>query len=176
MDKLRKRVEEGRDEFEVYSSEFDALWPEIEARLNGNKRTLEIKWIWRVAAAFVVGVGITAMLYTKNVNLADADELALQISPEWAETEQYYVDKVNEKIEAIHARNVNLDGVISEDMQLLDLAYSELRNDLADGTDNEEVISAMIMNYQIKLEILERILEEVQERDQDEQNEESFNL
>ncbi len=176
MDKFKKLIEKRRDEFEVYNSDFDAMWPEIESGLNKSKKAIEIKWIWRVAAAFIIGVGITAMLYTKNMDLTDADGLAYQVSPDWAETEIYYSDRVSEKIQAIHARNVNLDGVIMQDMELLNQAYADLKNDLADGANNDEVINAMILNYQVKLEILEGILVEIQERDEDEQNEESFNL
>ncbi|MDA0193804.1 MAG: hypothetical protein O2887_01285 [Bacteroidetes bacterium] len=175
MDNFKKLIKKRRDEFEIYDLDFDDLWPEIEIRLNKTKRAIEIKWLWRVAAAFIIGVGVTTLLYTKNLSTNEQSLLTYELSPEWAETEQYYTDMISEKIEAIHARNMNLDEVIMQDMELLDQAYADLRKDLEDDADNDEVISAMILNYQVKLEILERILEEIQES-KDEQNDEGFNL
>jgi hypothetical protein len=40
----------------------------------------------------------------------------------------------------------------------LDHIYRELKEDLKDNADNEEVVVAMIQNYRLKLEILEEIL------------------
>ena len=45
----------------------------------------------------------------------------------------------------------------------------ELKDDLNDNADNDEVIQAMIQNYRIKLEILEEMLNQIkstQERTQ----------
>ena len=176
MDKLKKLIENRREEFDIHDLDFNNSWQEIESSLDKRKRVVEIKWLWRVAAAFIIGVSITAMVYAMNIYLSPSSGLAYQESPEWTETEKYYSDKVNEKIQAIHSRNVNLDEVIMEDMNLLDQAYADLKDDLADDADNDEVISAMILNYQIKLKILERILVEIQVKDDAEQNEESFNL
>ena len=78
-------------------------------------------------------------------------------------------------MDAIKSSRIELDPLIMEDMELLDNAYSELKSDLADGVDNEEVINAMISNYQIKLDILERILIEIKEKEEN-GFEESFEL
>jgi hypothetical protein len=40
----------------------------------------------------------------------------------------------------------------------LDKVFEELKRDLKDNSDNEEVIEAMIQNYRIKLEVLDEIL------------------
>jgi len=174
-DKLKQIIEERRHSFDIYETDVDQLWPQIEKGIARKQRENETKWLWRVAAAFIIGVGITIAMYSFNQNTFDSNELAYQVSPEWAETEQYYAIQIDEKLQAIQASHVELDPLIMEDMKLLDVAYTELRDDLADGADNEEVINAMISNYQIKLEILERILEEVQEKDEN-GDEENFEL
>lgn len=174
-DRLKEIVDERRQEFDVYEGNFDDLWPEIEKGIVRKQRNSDLKWLWRVAAALVVGVGLTMMInYFNQVNL-EGDELAYMISPEWAETEQYYSVKINEKLAILQASNVEVDPLIYEDIELIDQAYKELKEDLADGADNEEVINAMITNYQIKLEILERILAEIGENEENE-NEEDYEL
>ena len=159
-DNLKDVVDKQREMFDVYQTDYDALWPDVEKGINKRKRTAELMWVWRSAAAVVFGFGLAYVLNFVNQPAINSDELAYQISPEWAETEEFYKVKISEKMDAITSR-AELDPVIMEDIALLDQAYKELKTDLADGADNEEVINAMISNYQIKLEILERILMEI---------------
>ena len=52
-----------------------------------------------------------------------------------------------------------------EDFTEMDKAFLELKEDLKDDVDNEEVVEAMINNYRLKLKILERIMIEIEEKD-----------
>lgn len=174
-DRLKNIIDERRSEFDIYETDIDQMWPDIEKGIARGQRTIEIKWVWRVAAAFVVGVGLTILINTVNQASIGGDQLAYQISPEWEETEQYYALRIDEKLNAIQTSHIKLDPLVLEDISLLDQAYNELKNDLSDGADNEEVINAMIGNYQIKLEILERILIEINEK-QGNGSEENFEL
>ena len=70
---------------------------------------------------------------------------------------------------------MELDPVIQAEFQMLDSAYVELKNDLKDNVDNEEVINAMIQNYRIKLQILEQILDNIQSNE-DKENEEGISI
>ena len=56
------------------------------------------------------------------------------------------------------------DGFVRADFQELDAIYEELKQELekAPAGNEEQVIQAMINNYQTKIEILERVLEKVQ--------------
>lgn len=174
-DKLKQLVDENRQDFDIYQGDFDDLWPEIEQGIARRERSASLKWVWRIAAAVVVGAGLTLMINNFNYASLDSDELAYMISPEWAETEQFYAVRINENIAAIKASSVEVDPTVFEDIALLDQAYKELKEDLADGADNEEVINAMITNYQIKLEILEKILFEIREKEA-QGNEENYDL
>jgi len=165
-DRLKNIIDERRSEFDIYETDIDQMWPDIELAIVRRQRSIRIKWVWRVAAALVVGVGLTVMMNILNQASIGGDELAYQISPEWEETEQYYALRIDEKLEAINTSQIVLDPLILEDIKLLDQAYSELKNDLSDGADSEEVINAMISNYQIKLEILEKILMEIKEKEE----------
>ena len=44
----------------------------------------------------------------------------------------------------------------------MNAAFSELKADLKDNVDNEEVVTAMMENYRLKLQILEEILKELE--------------
>ena len=126
--------------------------------------------IGRIAAVLVVGLGITwlASLYTSDpysngVSLSD-------LSPELAETEFFYLQQVSEKLQLIQASDYGIDPEIMGDLAVLDSAYQQLKMDLKDNIDNEEVVNAMITNYRIRLQLLEQILIEIQEHDNEEDN------
>ena len=50
---------------------------------------------------------------------------------------------------------------IKRDLSELDAIFLELKKDLNDNANNQEVIEAMIQNYMMKLEILEDMLEQI---------------
>jgi hypothetical protein len=48
----------------------------------------------------------------------------------------------------------------------MDKAFDEIKKDLQDDAANEEVIEAMMNHYRLKLEILERMLDEIKEHNE----------
>lgn len=166
-DKLKARVDNTRQEWEQYETNFDELWVGIEDKLNSSQQELvrgHTPWFWmKIAASVVLAVAMSWMVFS-TIYLNDKAEqgYALRdISPELAETEFYYASQISEKLQIIYASNADVDDLVNENMALLDSAYNELKQDLRDNADNEEVISAMIQNYRIKLEILEKVLNEI---------------
>ena len=45
-----------------------------------------------------------------------------------------------------------------EEMKNLDMIYMELKTDLKDNVSNKEVIEALIVNYRVRIQILEEML------------------
>ena len=169
-DTLKHRVGAERNEFEIYQIDTDELGSEIDKDLSKTKRLSVMRVIGRIAAVLVVGLGITwlASLYTSDpysngVSLSD-------LSPELAETEFFYLQQVSEKLQLIQASDYGIDPEIMGDLAVLDSAYQQLKMDLKDNIDNEEVVNAMITNYRIRLQLLEQILIEIQEHDNEEDN------
>ena len=62
------------------------------------------------------------------------------------------------------------------DMEELDQAYEELKEDLKDNVANPAVIEAMILNYSVKLEILEDLLHQLKEKEEQDDEDVSFAL
>jgi hypothetical protein len=87
-----------------------------------------------------------------------------QMPQELAETEQHYMQLINLKMAAVVAHQNSVDAMIWEDLEMLDQAYLELKNDLHERFDQEEVAQAMIDNQRAKLEILDQILNEIESK------------
>lgn len=163
-DDLKRYVDNNRPEFEIYKPETEKLWESISANLDQNKGKIGLLKIlepyYRVAAILIVGMGV--LFYWYQTQLEPYHQQLSAISSEMGETEDYYQGLINEKMEFIQTHSNLIDPIIMEDLDLLDQAFAELKNDLSENADNEEVVNAMIKNYRIKLKILERILVEIQ--------------
>jgi len=61
-------------------------------------------------------------------------------------------------------------------MDELDEVYEELKEDLKDNASNPEVIEAMILNYRVKLEVLEDLLNQLKEKENQDEKDESYSL
>ena len=164
-DELKKWVQENRSDFDIYKTDQDVLWNEIEDALD---RKTERPWrrlyfISGIAASLVILLGVGWALLS-GIVWDTRDGYALrEISPELAETEYYYAERVSQLMHLIEQTDVRIDPSVFNDLTLLDSAYQDLKHDLRDNVDNAEVIDAMIQNYRIKLKILEHILEQIQD-------------
>lgn len=177
-DFLKRNITERRESFDVFETDIDLAWEKIDERLTTPGRVVPMYRSWwstgyRVAAAVaLVAVMSFLLLWGTGDKTAEQPTLSM-VSPEMAETEQYYTMMISEKMGEIEANRRWVDMEVVHDMLALDQAYTELRTDLADNVDNEEVIHAMIVNYKIKLGVLDRILAQIKEAKNEEHGKES---
>jgi len=166
-DRLKDNVGQNRSEFEVYGTDFDSLWSGIEDKLDQEQSSKPV--FWRIAAAVALLMVSVASLLT--VNTSDQEGLALhQISIELAETEQYYMQQISQRMQVIdNYPDVSIQA--KKEITALDSIYNELKVDLKDNVDNEEVVSAMIENYRLKLELLEGILQNIRKEENSDEDE-----
>jgi hypothetical protein len=80
------------------------------------------------------------------------------------------MSQISQKLQLIeHYPDVS--GDAKRELAALDSIYSDLKQDLKDNIDNEEVVSAMIENYRLKLDVLEGILNQIQKQHIEEDDE-----
>lgn len=168
---LEQFIQENRDAFDDARPSLK-LWAEIEKELGNedapatNIHSLRSRRPWYHIAASVVillSVGAFGGAYlTKQSNQPTAQELIEEFAPEFGEMEVYY----NERIQENYARltTYTQDPEIDADLAQVDQAMQELRTDLENapsGTE-EQIVQQLIDSYRLKLQILERILEQIE--------------
>ena len=128
----------------------------------------------------MIFAGSTAGIYFLTGESVDADRLSSELYLEILETEQYYSQIVSDRYKELKpflVSNPGAEEMLSTDMEELDEVYEELKEDLKDNASNPEVIEAMILNYRVKLEILEDLLIQLKEKEnQDYEKNESYSL
>ncbi|MDZ7607259.1 MAG: hypothetical protein U5K79_17130 [Cyclobacteriaceae bacterium] len=129
----------------------------------------------RVAASIIL-IAVIALGYYVNTRRIDTENngIALHnISRELAETEAFYAGEIQEKIQMLEVAEGSIDPDVRLQLDQMDEDYNELKNDLQDRADSEEVINAMIGYYRLKLDLLEKILDEIQETNEDKTHDEA---
>ena len=165
-DELKKYTEDHRENFEAFSIDADELWKGIQNRLDSiDQKSGGTFWgrVIKVAAMILVICTVAFGYYLNNQRISiEKNGIALHnISSELADTEAFYTTQINEKIESIELVSGGLDPALEMQLELLDEEYQSLRDDLKDDADSEEVINAMIGYYRLKLNMLEKILNEI---------------
>jgi hypothetical protein len=136
-----------------------------------NTKVVRLTWLRLAAAAvalLVFGVMIGFLLNQKQASkvLAQATE---QVAPELQEAESFYNQKVQSKYTQL--ASFNPDPSVLADLKQLDEVQEELKKELqhAPTSTREEIVRRLIENYQIKLGILERVLNHIKEQPLDNQ-------
>lgn len=164
-DKLEKFVLENREDFDVFEPD-EKLWDGIQ-----NDMTPVRKLNWKTIAlrvAAVVVIFISSYFFhdfmqgDNNVNLTEVntDQPNEQMQM-LMEAEVFYTSQINsaqEEFILLSGNNTALIEDINYDLNELDTVFEDLKNDLKENGDNQEVVEAMIQNYRIKLQILEDML------------------
>ena len=136
-------------------------------------RTVPITRVWQVAAIFLILLVVSLVLQrqflipempSQRITKVDVTEI-YRLNPELAETEQFYIQQIQLKQQEIRQYNFT-DTEFETDLQQLEELYDQLKTDLVQSGNNEQVLSAMIQNLQLRSEILNRqieILEQLQQ-------------
>ena len=166
MKKLEDFIHEHRDEFDSKLPSLD-LWDKIESKLEVEKKKVRKINFWKISAA-VAAVLVLAIMGTFMLNAPTTKNKYANVSdPELRnllETEAYYSEKVSyqmKEIDKCYKIFPELKNDIENDLDELDDMYQELEKDLKDDLYNREVIEAMIQNNRLKLEMVDRVLNQI---------------
>ncbi len=176
-DKLEKFILENRESFDDLEPRKD-LFDGVEPRkTNGNRFDLKIV-LTRVAAVLVIFVASyyfhdfmqnrgsgKSSVATSKVGKNGQSKLYLQLQ----EASFYYTSQIEDTktmVFKLTGNNADLRQEINSELMDLDKVFQQLKSDLNDNVDNEEVIVAMIQNYRLKLEILKDILKQLKAADE----------
>ena len=186
-DKLEEFVVSRREEFGPGGPAPD-VWDSIKKR-EPEKPVMKISW-QRIAyrAASVVIIFVASYFFhdfMSNRNSGGSEFFAKEdlenpLLRELIEADRYYatqVDLKKEELFSLTTDSPDLQMDINNELEDLDAILLELKQDLKDNADNEEVIEAMMMNYRLKLEILEDMLIQIRnQKNKNNNNEKGYSI
>lgn len=176
---MEEFVRQNREQFDLHEPD-PSIWLKIRPADTRMKERRSMRWLRVAATVAMIFAGSTAGIYFLTGGKAETDQYSSELYREIHETEQYYSQMVVQRYDELKpylANDPAAEEMLSMDMDELDEVYSELKEDLKDNASNPEVIEAMILNYRVKLEILEDLLYQLKEKEnQDYEKDESHSL
>lgn len=175
MDKLEKFIIENRKDLDLYEPD-QLIWSKIE--LPGYAKPMVFKDYFLRAAMVIVIVASSFFIYilASNNSAAGYGKQSLSnsdLSSGFAETENYYNTRVNallNEAKPLLMSDPGLEQDLMRDFSRLDSLCADIRTDLKDNVSNQEVIEALVLNYRIKVQILEDMLSMLRDQEMNNNN------
>lgn len=165
IDKIIQKNRQSFDTFEPGDGHFERFEEKLKV-FNQNKKTFTAGYILK-AAAIAILVVLSGLWVYDNIDARMNQGIALsEISKEYSEVEMYYTHLVNEKYEEIdqfHFMDSTQKDMLIKELSQMDSIYDNLKEDLITNPNDQRVINAMIQHYQLKVEVMNHILNQLQQ-------------
>ena len=177
MDKLEKYIQDHRPSFDDRHPS-ETLWPKINSRLDREGREIPLfRHVWKAAAILLFAAVIWLLVDRQNQKEQwNLSQIETTEGIAFNEVESYYVSQIEIKQQEINkfiTANPEVDDQLLVDINNLDSTYQELKKKLTQGP-NEKIIDAMVINLQIRIELLNQqlsVLERIKNlKDQNNEN------
>ncbi len=155
-DNFEKYISSNKNLFDDLTPSID-MWDRIESNLPNKKFSIAQRVAIGTASAAAIFIIILIALKFYTTEPSQPHNLLSEIE----ETEKYYNNILYQKREMLFkltSYNPEIQNDVNEEFAILDSAMIELKEDLNDDISNREVVEAMILNYRMKLKVLEDIL------------------
>lgn len=139
----------------------------FEKKLKDQKKPSIIKknrslFLLPIAASILLFIGIWIGKNYSNNGL----ELA-SISPKMEETQSYFVSTIQKELENVALeRNSDTEQLINDallQLNKLETQYTQLTLELKESAEDQRIIYAMISNFQQRIELLQRLLAQIED-------------
>ena len=172
-DRLEKFIKANREELDVKMPR-ESLWVEIEQELpvKSKQRTLTKPVIYWRAAAVVLLLLSSWLVFDKVSQHSNTSPVVAELNPQLMEAEQYYIALIDQKRNEIQVMSEKYDfgGEFLSEIDRLDSMYTVLKQDMTNGNE-ENLVDAMILNLQLRIEILNQQLSIIQSIENSQQDE-----
>ncbi|OFX23792.1 MAG: hypothetical protein A2041_12515 [Bacteroidetes bacterium GWA2_31_9b] len=168
MKKIDHIIQENRSVFDSQEPR-EGHFERFEQKLNmlqKRKARFTLSFILKAAAVTLLVTLSGLYVYEQIIPQKEiSNGIALhQISPEYNEVEIYYSTLVSQKyheINSLEFSDSTQKAILITELNQMDSIYENLKNDLKINPTDERVINAMIQHYQLKVEVMNQILNQL---------------
>lgn len=165
-----------KDIFKDLQGAFDTEEPNVGhqerflEKLNNAKKVVTLRkrrniW-WRplsIAASVAVLCLVAIGVYNANPTV---EEQVAQISPEVGNTQVYFASLIEDQVKKLQSESSpETQKIISDtmiQMKKLETNYNKLEEDLINGGNDKLILSAMITNFQTRIDLLEDVINQIE--------------
>ena len=169
MQKLKQIIMNNRREFdheEPDAGHFERFAIKIRKAKIGQR--IGIPYYLKIAAVLVF-VSISSILvyeFIKPANWNPNEYTFGKLSPEYREVEDFFIHSINSRYDMLE--NLNTGDAVQKEMIIKELKdmddiLKSLSKELKNDPNNDKLVNAMIQHYQMKLEIMNSIISQLEE-------------
>ena len=165
LEKTFKKLQNDFDLAEPNVGHFERFEAKLKGEDKGTKKNKNISWYWlAIAASVILFIGI----WFGNNNAQDRMELG-ELSPKMEETQNFYLATIKKEIKFIEGQKNPQNQRIIDDafaqLTKLELDHQKLSKELKESNEDKRVIYAVIANFQMQIEVLQNLVEQLEEFD-----------
>lgn len=164
MDKFEKHIKENISFFNEHKADSDKMWSNIENALN-EQETIEKprkKWrnnyLFKIAASIAILLGLFTFI---NNSSHKPQSLA---NKEFSDIEVHYKAIVNYQVSLVN-KSTKLTNEDKKEflffMDELDEEHDVLKIEIQKNINSEQVLEALVLNYKKRIEIIEKLLKQI---------------
>ncbi|MBI9052541.1 MAG: hypothetical protein JEY96_01905 [Bacteroidales bacterium] len=165
LDKILQENRSSLDSFEPNEGHFDRFEDKL-AGFHSKKNTFSFSYLLKAAAVAILVV-LSGLWVYDNFNTTLNKGIALsEVSPEYNEVEVYYTQLVNQKYNELNQFQFidsTQKSILMQELTEMDDMYEVLKKDLTTNPNDERVINAMIKHYQLKVEVMNQIVHQLEQ-------------
>jgi hypothetical protein len=167
MENLEKKITANRVRFDDAEPE-DGHFDRFRQKLNriSSPRKFTVPYYVRVAVVLLLVSVSSILVYELISSVRFHNRYSFgNLSPEYREVEDYYLHVI--KVKYDHLQNLDINDhkqkqMILKELKEMDELYLNLSKELKNDPHNEMIINAMIKHYQIKLDIINDITDQLE--------------
>ncbi|MFK7812564.1 MAG: hypothetical protein AB8B59_08725 [Maribacter sp.] len=116
-----------------------------------------------IAASVILLIGLGFSMFNTTPTI---DQQVAEISPEVSQTQFHFASLIDEQVKQLESESTPETKKIIDDTMVqlnkLDANYKVLEQDLLNGGNSKLILSAMITNFQTRIDLLQEVLDQVE--------------
>lgn len=131
------------------------------------QRSTKVRTLWAPFIGVAASLAVAFMLFGGIFNSpAKAGDLA-SVSPEMKQTQEFYSSLIETELNQLKEEKSPETKAIIQDamtqMEKLETEYAKLKKDLLESGQDKRVIYAMITNFQQRIDLLKKVMNQIEE-------------
>ncbi|MFP4366848.1 MAG: hypothetical protein ACLFQA_07115 [Bacteroidales bacterium] len=167
MHRIEKYIIDNREKFDLEEPDEGHFDRFMDRQVENRKNTARFTWKHMLQAAAVTILLVMSSLWVYERFTGDELDNGFitlaEIDPEYREAELYYTSLINHKYNEIRSfdfpDNADEREMILKELAEMDTIYRSLEEELNTEGGNPMIINAMIQHYQLKVNIMNQILD-----------------
>ena len=122
-------------------------------------------WLRILSVAATIAILLSVGIFQFN-KARSIDEKVAKISPEASKTQFYFANLIEEQVKDLnYEKSPETERIINDTMvqlKKLEFNYTEMEQDLLNGGNSKLILSAMITNFQTRIELLNEVMIQIE--------------